>query len=297
VASSAGRPTDELLQLYALEGLLDRLSGSPHAEHFVLKGGALLAAFDARRPTRDVDLAAIDVTNDLDDMHRLVNEVIAIPRDDGLDFDLSATTTETIRDDEQYGGVRVTIHGMLSTAIIQFNVDINVGDPLWPPPDEIAVPRLLGGPPIRIRGYRIELVLAEKIVTALQRGTANTRWRDFVDIASLARRHLDDSALVESIRRVAAYRQSRFDRFTAPSPATRTPRNSSGLPGVASKVSPTRRRPSSGTSSTKSWRSPIHCSGGPLRVRRGRSLMRCHLPCERYTQPSRRSGWRRRCTG
>ncbi len=207
VASSAGRPTDELLQLYALEGLLDRLSGSPHAEHFVLKGGALLAAFDARRPTRDVDLAAIDITNDLDDMQRLVNEIIAVSRDDGLDFDLRATTAETIRDDEQYGGVRVTIHGMLSTAIIQFNVDINVGDPLWPPPDEIAVPRLLGGPPIRIRGYRIELVLAEKIVTALQRGTANTRWRDFVDIASLARRHLDDSALVESIRRVAAYRQ------------------------------------------------------------------------------------------
>jgi hypothetical protein len=78
VASSAGRPTDELLQLYALEGLLDRLSGSPHAEHLVLKGGALLAAFDARRPTRDVDLAAIDITNDLDDMHRLVN-----PKADG----------------------------------------------------------------------------------------------------------------------------------------------------------------------------------------------------------------------
>ena len=92
-----------------------------------------------------------------------------------LDFDFSATTTETIRDDEQDGGARVTIHGMLSTAIIQFNVDINVGDPLWPPPDEIAAPRLLGGQPIRIRGYRIELVLAEKIVTALQRGTANTR--------------------------------------------------------------------------------------------------------------------------
>lgn len=207
-ASSARRPTDELLQLYALEGFLDRLSRSSHSERFVLKGGALLAVFDARRPTRDVDLAGIDVNNDLDELRGLVNEIIAIPVHDGLEFDVTTTTAQTIRDDELYGGARVTIHGMLSTAIIQFNVDINVGDPLWPAPDDIAVPRLLGGPPIHVRGYRIELVLAEKIVTALQRGTANTRWRDFVDIASLASRDLDDPVLVESIRRVAAHRQA-----------------------------------------------------------------------------------------
>jgi hypothetical protein len=52
LAKATGRLTDELLQLYALEGLLDRLSGSVHASRFVLKGGVLLAAFDARRPTR-----------------------------------------------------------------------------------------------------------------------------------------------------------------------------------------------------------------------------------------------------
>lgn len=206
-ASAGGRPTDELLQLYALEGLLDRLSNSPHVGRFVLKGGVPLAAFDARRPTRDVDLAAIDLANDLDSTQRLINELIAVSRADGLEFDLDATTAEMIRDDERYGGVRVRIHGMLSTAVIQLNIDISVGDPLWPPPEEVEVPRLLGGPPIRIRGYRIELVLAERIVTALQRGTANTRWRDFVDIASLSRRDLDDSVLVESIRRVAEYRQ------------------------------------------------------------------------------------------
>jgi hypothetical protein len=46
-----GRPTDELIQLYALEGFLDRLTKSQYAENFVLKGGVLLAALDARRPT------------------------------------------------------------------------------------------------------------------------------------------------------------------------------------------------------------------------------------------------------
>lgn len=207
-ASSAGRPTDELLQLYALEGVLDRLSGSPYAGRFVLKGGVLLAAFDARRPTRDVDLAAIDAAKDLDDIQRSIKGILTVRRDDGLEFDFAATTIETIRDDEPHGGVRATVQGSLSTAVIQFHIDINFGDPLWPPPDEVAVPRLLGGEPIRIRGYRVELVLAEKIVTALQRGTANTRWRDFVDIENLARRDRDDGDLVESIRRVAEYRQA-----------------------------------------------------------------------------------------
>lgn len=206
-ASAAGRPTDELLQLYALEGLLDRLSSSPHADRFVLKGGVLLAAFDARRPTRDVDLAAVDLTNDVDDIRTLVNEILAVARDDGLEFDPTATTAAAIRDDDLYGGVRTTVHGSLSSFVVQFHIDVNLGDPLWPTPEEVDVPRLLGGAPIRMRAYRIELILAEKIVTAIQRGTANTRWRDFVDIAALAHLDVDDGALVESIRRVAEYRQ------------------------------------------------------------------------------------------
>jgi hypothetical protein len=207
-ASAAGRPTDELLQLYALEGFLDRLAGSPHAERFVLKGGVLLAAYDARRPTRDVDLVAVDVANDVAVIRRMVNDVIAVKRDDGLQLDLATTTVEAIRDDEHDAGARVTIHGSLSTSVIQFHVDVNIGDLMWPPPGDVDLPRVLGGPPIRVRGYSVELVLAEKIVTALQRGTANTRWRDFVDIASLAHGDIDDEALVGSIKRVAAYRQS-----------------------------------------------------------------------------------------
>lgn len=205
-ASATGRPTDELLQLYALEGLLDRLSRSPHAGRFVLKGGVLLAAFNARRPTRDVDLAAVDLANNIDDIQALANEVLTVDRDDGLEFDPTATTAATIRDDGLYGGIRITVHGSLSTFVVQFHIDVNLGDPLWPTPEEVDVPRLLGGTPIRMRGYRVELVLAEKIVTAIQRGTANTRWRDFVDIAALAHLEIDDRALVESIRRVAKFR-------------------------------------------------------------------------------------------
>lgn len=57
-ARQTGRPTDELIQLYALECFLDRLTRSAFAQKFVRKGGVLLAALDARRPTRDIDFAA-----------------------------------------------------------------------------------------------------------------------------------------------------------------------------------------------------------------------------------------------
>lgn len=40
----------------------------------------------------------------------------------------------------------------------------------------------LRGGEIVVRGYPLAMVHAEKIVTALVRGTANTRWRDFADL-------------------------------------------------------------------------------------------------------------------
>ena len=51
------------------------------------------------------------------------------------------------------------------------------------------------------------MVLAEKIVTALQRGTANTRWRDFVDIRALLPTNPPDPGDVRTaITRVAEHR-------------------------------------------------------------------------------------------
>lgn len=208
-ARSTGRPTDELHQLYALEGFLDRLAASPHKRRLVLKGGVLLAAFASRRPTRDLDFAAVDSDGAVD-LRDIVNEIIVIERDDGLVYDPAATTSRTIRDDNLYPSTRAKIAATLATARIRFHVDINVGDPLVPPPGPVDVPRLLEGEPISLIGYRIELVLAEKIVTAIQRGTANTRWRDYVDITRLAESKHDVTALRASIAVVASHRAVRL---------------------------------------------------------------------------------------
>ena len=96
----------------------------------------------------------------------------------------------------------------LSNARLSLHVDVNVGDPIWPAPTTVQVPRLLGGS-ITVTGYPLPMVPAEKITTAVQRGTANTRWRDFADIYLLTRHHPVDGADIDRcLREVATYRQA-----------------------------------------------------------------------------------------
>jgi hypothetical protein len=205
------RQTQELLQLYVLEGFLARLAASAMRERFVLKGGVLLAAFGSRRPTKDVDLAGRDLANDTTTVLELVRSVLSIEPlvEDGIEFSAGTATAEVIREEDEYSGVSVHGETRLASAKLQFHVDVNVGDPIWPEPITVALPRLRGGEPIELRGYPIHMVHAEKIVTAIQRGTANTRWRDFGDVWSLSRRHptdLDD--LRHAIGEVARYRNA-----------------------------------------------------------------------------------------
>lgn len=213
-ARAEGRPAQELFQLYILEAFLDRLSQSAYRDHLVLKGGVLLAAFGERRPTRDVDLQAQAFSNDTEVVRERVAEIAEISIEDGVVFDTGFAAAEVIRDDGDYTGVRVSMAATLLPARHRLHVDVNVGDPISPPPRDVLLPRLLGGQ-IRVKGYPLEMVHAEKIVTALARGTANTRWRDFMDVVGLAARHpIDGDALVESVREVAHHRGVRLSTLS-----------------------------------------------------------------------------------
>ncbi|MCA9300788.1 MAG: nucleotidyl transferase AbiEii/AbiGii toxin family protein, partial [Phycisphaerales bacterium] len=130
------RPTQELLQLYVLEAFLIRLTASDLRDRFVLKGGVLLAAFDERRPTRDVDLAGLDLANDAVTVLDLVRSIVEAspPLEDGVVFLPEAATSEVIREEDAYSGVRVSMGARLASANLPFHVDVNVGDPIWPAP-------------------------------------------------------------------------------------------------------------------------------------------------------------------
>ncbi|MFF5080014.1 nucleotidyl transferase AbiEii/AbiGii toxin family protein [Actinoplanes sp. NPDC000266] len=210
LARRTRRPTDELHQIYALEGFLARLVESPHADRLVLKGGVLLAALDVRRPTRDVDFQGQRLSNDTEQVLAIVRAIANRFVNDGLVLHADAAIAEVIRDQDEYSGVRVTITGQLAAAYLTFHVDINVGDPIWPAPRTVTLPRLLDGN-LHVVGYPLAMVHAEKLVTAIQRGAANTRWRDFADIYALSRRHdADGDELTSAVGQVAVHRGARL---------------------------------------------------------------------------------------
>lgn len=206
LARQSGRPTEELHQLYVLECFLDRLVRSPHADRFILKGGVLLAAYEMRRPTRDVDLRADRLQAAPETVLDVIRDIAEHRIDDGVVFESDAARADPIREEDEYNGVRVVMPVQLASARMAFHVDVNVGDPVVPRPRRIELPRLRGGA-VRLFGYPLTMVQAEKIITMLERGEVNTRWRDFADVYLLASRHsISAEELSDSIKAVADHR-------------------------------------------------------------------------------------------
>ena len=122
-----------------------RLAGGEDRDGLILKGGALLAAFGTRRPTRDVDFLAVDIANDTDVVLAMMRRIAGIELDDGVVFDVSGATAHIIRDEDEYSGVRVSMRCALAQARVTFHIDVSVGDPVWPAPEMIELPGLLKG--------------------------------------------------------------------------------------------------------------------------------------------------------
>ncbi len=157
------RGTQELLTLYVVERWLARLSASAHADKFVIKGGMLLAAYDARRPTADLDALARSIADDRDAIVSLVSDIAHLPLDDGVEFRTDTATSRIIREQAIYSGVRIAMDTTISTATVKFRMDVNFGDPITPAPGWVALPSLRPGMgPVRVLGYPVETVLAEK---------------------------------------------------------------------------------------------------------------------------------------
>ena len=207
-ARREGRGTQELLTLYVVERWLARLSASPYAEDFVLKGGMLLAAYDARRPTADVDALARGLVNDQDAVVARISEVAGQAADDGVEFLTDTSVARPIREDAFYPGVRVAMNARIATAVVRFRLDVNFGDPVTPAPRMIELPSLRPDTaPVRVLGYPIETVLAEKLATAIVLGAANTRVRDYADIYTLTGRHdLTHEAVSAALDATAQFR-------------------------------------------------------------------------------------------
>jgi len=200
-----------LIVRFGVERLLYRLSQSPHAGKFLLKGAMLFALWDekAPRPTQDVDLLAFGQI-DLDDVRAVFKEIVETPvAPDGLVFQADSIRVEHIRGADVYGGVRVHLLALLGKGKVPVQVDLGFGDVVTPRPDESIFPALLDFPAPRIRSYPIYTVVAEKLEAIVKLGITNTRMKDFFDLWFLSRRFdFDGETLHKAVRATFERRQT-----------------------------------------------------------------------------------------
>lgn len=173
-----------LLTRYALERLLYRLSVSDHRDRFILKGAMLFVTWlhDPFRPTRDLDLLGYGA-NDTESLTATFKAICAaqVP-DDGVTFDIEGLTAAPIREELEYGGVRVQTYAVIDGARIPIQIDIGFGDIITPGPVEIAYPVLLDSPAPHLRVYPMATVVAEKFDAIVVLGIANSRLKDYYDL-------------------------------------------------------------------------------------------------------------------
>ena len=202
-----------LLLHYFIERLLYRLSISPYANNFILKGGLLLYTVlnNQARATRDIDFLAKNIKNIPDELVRIFTEIASIKVDDAISFDTEKITTEQIKEDAEYQGIRIKLNAYLdrSRHVLQF--DIGFDDIIVPHPVEINYPTLLDMEPPRLKAYSLESVIAEKFHAIVYLADLNSRMKDFYDIYELSRYStFDGSALSEAISQTFRNRKTEF---------------------------------------------------------------------------------------
>lgn len=203
VAKAQGVDFNQVLVRFALERILYRLTQSPHADRFLLKGALLFTLwYDMpHRATRDADLLGFGAS-DLESVAQVFRDIAAVPVDDGIVFDPASVTVEEIRKEAGYGGVRVIIAGDLAKARCKSQIDVGFGDAVTPAPVDSVYPVLLEEMPApRLRAYPTYTVIAEKLHAIALLGMTNSRIKDYFDLSVLfAREVLDASLLAQAIK-------------------------------------------------------------------------------------------------
>lgn len=188
IARDRGQTFNFVLNRYAIERLLYRLSQSQHADRFVLKGATLLMTWfdEPFRGTQDLDLLGYG-DPDPDAVLALFGDILAIEDQDGVQFDVAAARIDRIREEVAYGGVRIRTVAEIGGAQVPVSVDIGFGDATEPGAEDLDFPVMLDMPAPKLLGYARETVIAEKFQAMVALGHANTRLKDYYDIWILSR--------------------------------------------------------------------------------------------------------------
>ena len=211
LAKDSGLTQLELYQRFMFERILERISVSKYNENFILKGGLLLSAMLGinSRSTRDMDISIKGIDVSQDKMLKILNEILSIDINDKVKFEVVNITD--IRADDEYGGNKYHLVGMLENLKVALEIDISTGDEITPKELNFEYTSIFDNKKIYIGTYNIETILSEKIETILRRGKYNTRMKDYYDIyffLTKLRNEFDINILKDAINNTFTKRES-----------------------------------------------------------------------------------------
>lgn len=210
-AKSKSIAAQVVLQNYMFERFLARLSMSDYREKFVVKGGMLIAAIVGldTRSTMDLDTTLRNLPLTEEKVMEAVENICKITLGDDVIFEVKSIAP--IRKDDRYGGFCVRLDAIYDTIITPLSIDVSTGDVITPEAVEYEFSGIFDEE-IRIKmwGYNIESVMAEKVETILSRGIFNTRPRDFYDVYILGTtQRYDKKIFLKALEATAIHRGSR----------------------------------------------------------------------------------------
>lgn len=204
-----GIPFQMVLQLFAQEEFLRKLSLSQYADNLILKGGMFiytLTEFDSR-PTRDIDFLIKNLHGSLENIEQTMRDICNIST--GNDFiTLEVLGTETISVDKKYPGVKTSFMGRIGKVRIPFSIDVGIDDVIVPDPiKRMIVTRLPDFVSPEVLTYSLESTIAEKFDAILQRMAGTSRMKDFYDIYYLSGIFdFEGEILIEAVKSTLAHR-------------------------------------------------------------------------------------------
>lgn len=171
-----------VMRFYMYDRFIERLSKSKYKNNFILKGGFYLSTLFGidNRSTMDIDTAIRNADFTDENIIQMINEIIQI---DVLDnVILNIEKTETIREEDEYGGLRITLRFRLEEYNDSFHIDVATGDPIYPGPNDYGYKSLIENKKYKVWAYSIETILAEKIETIFTKLETSSRMKDYYDL-------------------------------------------------------------------------------------------------------------------
>lgn len=182
----------EVLQMFLLERILERLSASRYRENFILKGGLLISSMIGitERTTMDMDTTVCGIPMEVDEITNIMNEIVGIDVGDEIVFEV--VKIEPIREDDEYNNFRVHLKAVYGKINNPMKIDITTGDKITPAAIEYSYKMMFEDKQVPVMAYTLETILAEKYETIIRRNIGTTRARDFYDLYVLFRSRRDE---------------------------------------------------------------------------------------------------------